>query len=316
MSDQDHIEIEGTAYISSRNAAKTFGYTQDYVGQLARSGQVHAQRVGGMWYISKDSLAEYKRVADTFVPRPPAASVQKRSSVTVSFDGNGYISAARAAEITSYTQDYVGQLARSGAIDSRQIDGRWFIHKEDILRHKREKDEMLAAVQASSVGIKRNTEPLVPENLVKSTLSDHDSYFVYSRDLKALLPNIPGKEEKNQKSVSLRVLDEQDVVEVPEVSRKQPRALVLQQESQPPYFSGVHLQHRVPRVAHKNLQNTVVLATVVLFLGFGLASLNVRSVYAVMRTPVVRGAAQLAAAAGYVGASLETVFTKDIEYRR
>lgn len=55
----DELEISGKRYISSRRAAKDNGYTQDYVGQLIRSGKVKGQKVGRAWYVDVQSFEEY-----------------------------------------------------------------------------------------------------------------------------------------------------------------------------------------------------------------------------------------------------------------
>ncbi len=67
----DAISLEGKEYISSKRASELSGYAQDYIGQLARKGLIHAQRVGGLWYISMASLVGYKTKADDYVPQQP-----------------------------------------------------------------------------------------------------------------------------------------------------------------------------------------------------------------------------------------------------
>lgn len=151
----DEVELEGKQYISSKRAASLSGYTQDYVGQLARAGHIDARRVSGLWYVNLDSVIAYKKQADEYKPEPPKRSQFTNSDPDslISFDGRDYISAARASQITGYNVDYVGQLARSGNILARQVANRWFVEREGILAHKREKDALLAAVQAEAVGI-------------------------------------------------------------------------------------------------------------------------------------------------------------------
>src|SRR3989338_7344820 len=140
--------------ISSKRAAESSGYAQDYIGQLARKGLIEARRIGGLWYVSLDSLNAYKLNADTYTPRPPHASEHSAETDSIiSFDGHDYVSAARAAHITGYHPDYVGQLARSGKILSRQIGNRWYVDRDQIVSHKSEKDALLGAVQAESVGV-------------------------------------------------------------------------------------------------------------------------------------------------------------------
>ncbi|KKW35718.1 MAG: hypothetical protein UY83_C0003G0002 [Candidatus Adlerbacteria bacterium GW2011_GWA1_54_10] len=53
----DELEISGKRFISSRRAAKDNGYTQDYIGQLIRSGKIKGQKVGRAWYVDAISLA-------------------------------------------------------------------------------------------------------------------------------------------------------------------------------------------------------------------------------------------------------------------
>lgn len=53
----DSIEIKGELYLSTKAAAEQFGYTKDYVGQMARSGRITAKRIGRSWYVLESDLA-------------------------------------------------------------------------------------------------------------------------------------------------------------------------------------------------------------------------------------------------------------------
>jgi hypothetical protein len=153
----DKVEIEGREYISSKRASESTGYAQDYIGQLARRGLIDAKRIGGLWYVSQASLAGYKERSEAYKPEPrqSTTSAPTAPDTVVSLDGKDYISASRAAEITGYNQDYVGQLAREGRVLSRQIGSRWYVERTGIVGHKREKDALLASVQAEAVGLFR-----------------------------------------------------------------------------------------------------------------------------------------------------------------
>lgn len=152
----DEIFLEGKTYVSSKRASAETGYAQDYIGQLARKGLVEAQRVGGLWYVTVSSLSSYQRNAASYAPQAPIARPQKEIDSVITFDGKDYISASRAAKLTGYNQDYIGQLARSGKVLSRQIGNRWYVDRDMLLTHKAQKDAMLAAVQAESVGVMRS----------------------------------------------------------------------------------------------------------------------------------------------------------------
>ncbi len=187
----DHVDIGGTEYVSSKRASESSSYTQDYIGQLARRGLIDAQRIGGLWYVSMDSLTKYKQNAELYVPEPPGADQSKNPDSVVSFDGKNYISAARAAEVTGYHQDYVGQLAREGAVLSRQIGNRWYVQKADILSHKKQKDALLGAVQSQSVGIVRpENNAAYPEKLTEISYNGAGPYLTYSNDTRDLIPTL------------------------------------------------------------------------------------------------------------------------------
>lgn len=150
----DQITVDEKEYISSKRASELSGYTQDYIGQLARAGNIDARRIGGLWFVFMESLEQYRSKAEEYKPQPPPQREESRNTEAfISFDGRDYVSAARAAEITSYHQDYVGQLARGGTILSRQVGNRWYVDREGLVAHKKAKDALLGAVQAESVGL-------------------------------------------------------------------------------------------------------------------------------------------------------------------
>jgi len=50
-------------------------------------------------------------------------------------EGKNYISSKRAAEITGYTKDYVGQLARAGKILATRVGRSWYVGEDGIKQH-------------------------------------------------------------------------------------------------------------------------------------------------------------------------------------
>lgn len=189
----DELEIEGVKYISSKRASELSGYSQDYIGQLARKGHIDARRIGGLWHVSMPSLQEYEARVDTYRSQPPERRQMNEPDSLITFDGKDYISAGRASKITGYHQDYVGQLARGGSIASRQVGNRWYIEREAVLAHKNEKDKLLGAVQAQSVGIRRSGLG-EPEEAKISYSPDTKGYFTYTRDDGELFPALEEQE--------------------------------------------------------------------------------------------------------------------------
>ena len=47
-------------YISAKEASTQTGYSQDYIGQLSRAGKIDSRRIGRTWYVSEESLSNYK----------------------------------------------------------------------------------------------------------------------------------------------------------------------------------------------------------------------------------------------------------------
>lgn len=54
------LEFDGKRYMKSSKAAKTAGYTTDYVGQLCRSKKIDAHLVGRTWYVNEEELKNYR----------------------------------------------------------------------------------------------------------------------------------------------------------------------------------------------------------------------------------------------------------------
>lgn len=52
------------------------------------------------------------------------------------FDGKKYISSSRAAKISGYVNDYIGQLCRDGKLDARMVGRSWYVGLESLIQHK------------------------------------------------------------------------------------------------------------------------------------------------------------------------------------
>lgn len=189
----DEMVVDGVQYISSKRAAALSGYAQDYIGQLARGGNIQAQRVGGLWFVNLESLQSYKKgdsheasARENLTPGNPTDP-----DTFVGLDGISYISANRASKISGYNQDYVGQLARSGQIVSRQVGTRWYIDADSLIAHKQQKDALLAAVQSESVGIHR-TPPEPMNQMDLGNKPESQSFMRYFSDEGDLMPQTAG----------------------------------------------------------------------------------------------------------------------------
>jgi len=52
------------------------------------------------------------------------------------FEGRQYISSSRAAKISGYVNDYIGQLCRDGKLECRMVGRSWYVSFESITTHK------------------------------------------------------------------------------------------------------------------------------------------------------------------------------------
>lgn len=296
----DDVVVAGVSYISSKRASEVSGYTQDYIGQLARSGAIDAKRIGGLWHVSLESLNSYKEKSEEFKPTPPQHENKSADPESfVSLDGKDYISASRASKLSGYNQDYIGQLARSGSILSRQVGNRWYVEKGSLLSYKHEKDSLLAAVQSESVGIKR------PASILEATEAYEQPLLNYIEEKKDLMPAIAEKEEPKEENMS--------------VSTPVPIRVVYSERSLPPKPLGANAASRYP--ARKRGGGRMVLAgaalTIVIVLSFGFATLRSQSVYT-LKTPKTTQEALLGVSniVSRIGDVLEKWLVRELVYKR
>lgn len=77
-------------------------------------------------------------------------------------DGKTYISSKRAAEITGYARDYVGQLCREGHVTARLVGRSWYVLEDSIRAHRFGEEE---AVEVPSESVTEWESPrYVPES--------------------------------------------------------------------------------------------------------------------------------------------------------
>ncbi|MSU73967.1 DNA-binding protein [Candidatus Kaiserbacteria bacterium] len=320
----DAMWLEGKEYISSKRASELSGYAQDYIGQLARKGIIAAQRVGGLWFISMASLTEYKSHAEAYVPQQPERKETHDPDSLISFDGKDHISASRAAKITGYHPDYVGQLARSGTIISRQVGNRWYIDREGILAHKQEKDGLLGAVQAQSVGISRGDASILSsEDAHGSHYNGPGPFLTYTRDDRDLIPVLNAPESSLPSSYEgFRDSQKDAQVSVPVPIRVLPKKEILY-HTHPVKHVKLGSSTHGKTMYYGTFRGLAAAAlTIVIVLSFGFVTLKDGSVYGTRITPsgtVIQRNMFTASAAGaleWIGHFLQNFLVKDLIYKR
>jgi len=77
--------------------------------------------------------------------------------------GKKYISSKRAAQITGYAKDYIGQLARSKKIEATQVGRAWYVLEGALLGHKQENSALISG----------NSSPVAPYITTPKILYSH-----------------------------------------------------------------------------------------------------------------------------------------------
>lgn len=286
------LVADGKTYISSKRASQMSGYAQDYIGQLARKQLIDARRIGGLWYVFLDSLMGYQQKASEYKPQPPVFNPDANSApdTVISFDGRDYLSAARAATVTGYHQDYVGQLARSGAVLSRQVGNRWYVDRESIVSHKSSKDALLAAVQSDAVGLSRAGQG---NDVSRSVGEEPMTYFSDTADLLPLTTSAPGKGDTAQYHEPV-LASQQQMTQTTEIVPEEREdagytAVPIRRVATAPEGLASHMPHRstARRRAKRGASRHVylgagALATIVIVLSLGYGSLKGGATYTVV----------------------------------
>lgn len=73
--DSSIVSLEGKSYVAAARAAKTTGYHQDYIGQLARGGKIPSKQVGNRWFVDINALIVYKKEKDALLGAVQADAV-------------------------------------------------------------------------------------------------------------------------------------------------------------------------------------------------------------------------------------------------
>lgn len=326
----DSLTIEGEEYISSKRAAKETGYTQDYIGQLARGGAITARRVSGHWYIVLDSLKAYKTKADSYKPTPPPPIPAQDRDTSITVLGKEYLSASAAAKLSGYNQDYVGQLARSGKIPSQQMGNRWFIEKDALLNHKEEKDALLAEVQAEAVGLHapstNSTQETAAEPLSNAEISKPEPFFTYSAEQANLLPPIAALDKPAQQ---IEIHKEPLLPVATAPAQPEAKPIQIQKTFAPPMVERKPLtplkpaaaQHRPAQAKKRSPINPFALVagvlTIVIVMTFAFTSLREKALYAFSQLTGGQTASATLSSPGLANAAqfLEGLFARNIEYR-
>ena len=310
----DELILNGKTFVSSKKAAESTGYARDYIGQLSRGGLIEAERVGGLWYVSMDSLENYEKNAEIAKSFSPISAGSKEAESMLSFEGKDYISASRASKLTGYNQDYVGQLARGGKIPSKQIGNRWYVDRDALVRHKSEKDALLAAVQAEAVGLKqsadivRHTPTMPPEHVLVLPQVN------YTHESADLIPLIPEKTHQEHFPVSNFSEIKPRLQEVTAMPRQEPVRIAPVMPQKPTYVIK-----RIPKSNKKRYVRAAVgVLTIIVVFSVGITTFSQSASFAGIRDS--KNLSKMTAGAGSaviaMGDIIENIVSPELVYNR
>lgn len=91
----------------------------------------------------------------------------------LTIDGKTYVSSKRAAEITGYAKDYIGQLCREGRITAKLVGRSWYVLESAIREHRfGAKDETKAAPRGEVADVSSTWDAPVYRSEVPQHLPD------------------------------------------------------------------------------------------------------------------------------------------------
>jgi hypothetical protein len=91
------------------------------------------------------------------------------------FDGKKFISSNRAAKISGYVNDYIGQLCRDGKLDCRMVGRSWYVSFESLILHKNANGN---GTKSRSQKHNRKVVSILPELLREEAVEQASSFSV------------------------------------------------------------------------------------------------------------------------------------------
>lgn len=195
--------------------------------------------------------------------------------------GKKYISSKRAAEITGYAKDYVGQLARGGKVPATRVGRAWYVERDSIKRHAGVEDasEVRSDALEASSAVHRSSESLVSLSSIQSrgAQGTRERMFntwgsvTYLPDERELLPVVKLKDSE-QVSVPIRVdkkkiLQSMNMSPVREASQNQLDGVRLPTRSSIPVRREVEIKKKASLPIYVGATAVVACAVLVIALG-------------------------------------------------
>lgn len=118
-------------------------------------------------------------------------------------DGEKYISSGRAARLSGYAKDYIGQLCRAGKVDAKMVGRSWYVKESAIKEHRKTFrgqaviDDKLWAEGKNGLEFRGFGSAIEPP---KSRLNEEHVKIHYESDPRPLIPAVEQKGSKEELS--------------------------------------------------------------------------------------------------------------------
>jgi len=160
----------GEALLSARKAAKRLACTPDYIGKLCREGKLKGNRIDNVWFVDRNSLAEFeKQRSQARLARSRELSDQRKleNKKHQELQREALLSTRQVAKRLQCAPDYVGKLCREGKLDGVRIQNAWFVDEPSIVRFEEERTAARSA-RSQELSDQRRVEGRAYKNLKPS----------------------------------------------------------------------------------------------------------------------------------------------------
>lgn len=100
----------------------------------------------------------------------------------LTLDNKIYISSKRAATLTGYAKDYVGQLCREGRVEARLVGRSWYVLEDSIRSHRFGDDDTLDSVSIKTNEKQEEKKQTTEDSIEKDTKYNVDFEHIYFPD--------------------------------------------------------------------------------------------------------------------------------------
>jgi hypothetical protein len=120
----------------------------------------------------------------------------------LTIDGKTYLSSKRAAKVTGYAKDYIGQLCREGRVEAKLVGRAWYVYQPSLEEHRQNDERVKKAKKGEEslpqVGFSSPFPSPAPEETAESAIESVWEAPSYVAEEITEIPSVAPKEELEQ----------------------------------------------------------------------------------------------------------------------